>query len=146
MHLIAYWFHPSCPQGLYTCVWYLVTGICQSLPSSWTQSQSHCSCRSAQSWIKGLLCLILGGWNRGMPTLPCIPNTSLSELSTLCPKGDVKYSAFLRAVVWEVPRADGKSRVSHVLSRRGRICHIWLVQCFYLHQYSFNTCWSLCRE
>lgn len=70
MHPKCIWqpagFIPAVPKACAHWGWYL------SVPaSSRTQSQSHCSHRSARSWVFV--------WYSGVPTVPRVPGVSLSE-------------------------------------------------------------------
>lgn len=90
MHLAAYSVHPSCPQGLYT-LWLVFVSPCHAaelrvnLTAPAGQNRAQRSCLFVWHW---------GGWKRGMPTLPHVPNTSVSKLSALCTEGDVNTQLF----------------------------------------------------
>lgn len=137
MHPKCIWqpaaFIPVVPKACTHCDWYL------SVPAKQLNSESISLLPQVSTELAQRSSLFVWhseGGTEGCQRCHVFPTFLSLNLSALCTEGDVKYSVFLRAVVWEVVQGWWKKprfSVSHVLSCRGRICHIWLVQCFYLH-------------
>lgn len=76
MHLTACCFHPSCPQGLYT-LWLVFVSPCQAAELRVSLTAPTGQHRAGPKVFS--VCVTLGGRNWGMPTLPCVSNTSVSK-------------------------------------------------------------------
>lgn len=76
MHLTACCFHPSCPQGLYT-LWLVFVSPCQAAELRVNLTAPTGQHRAGPKVFS--VCVALGGWNWGMPALPCVSNISVSE-------------------------------------------------------------------
>lgn len=102
-----------------------------SLTTSWTQSQSHFSHRSAQSCPEGLFGLV-GVELRDASTVTthdAFPTVLSMNLSALCTETDAKYSAFFWGLLCRLQsRTGGKSFISELFCYAGEGCYFLCLQ------------------